>query len=118
MSTRPDEDLLDDIFRAAERIERRLSGVTFDKFLDDDVLQDAVILQIAVIGEAARGLSDELKGSHPEIPWPDITNMRNRLVHAYHLISMSIVWDTATGDVPELVRRLRASEVTDEGSED
>jgi uncharacterized protein with HEPN domain len=116
LSTRPDEDFLDDIAKAAERIRRRLDGLSLDGFLDDDVLQDAVILQIAVIGEAARNLSPAFRQSHTEIPWPDITSMRNRLVHAYNLISLEIVWSTATGDIPELVRLLRDSDRDEDSS--
>lgn len=109
MSTRPDEDLLNDILRAAERIERRLRGTTREQFMDDDVLQEAVMLQIAVIGEAARNLSLEFRNAYPQIPWQDIGNMRNRLVHAYHLVSLAIVWDTATADIPDVVGRLSRS---------
>lgn len=46
LSTRPDEDLLNDILRAAQRIERRLQGVEREQFMDDDVLQDAIVLQL------------------------------------------------------------------------
>lgn len=59
-----------------------------------------------MIDEAARNLADEFKQAFPDVPWPDIGNMRNRLVHAYHLVSLPIVWDTATMDIPDLARRL------------
>jgi uncharacterized protein with HEPN domain len=55
-------------------------------------------------------LSDHYRTTHATIPWADIKGMRNFLVHAYHLVSLEIVWDTAVSDVPELVRLLREAE--------
>jgi uncharacterized protein with HEPN domain len=104
---RPDADFVRDIVDASQRIERRLAERRLNDFLADDVLQDAIMLQIAVIGNAARALSDEFRGGFPDISWDEIWGMRNLIVHTYHRASPRIVWDTAQVDVPRLARRMK-----------
>ena len=60
------------------------------------------------IGEAARVLTPEFKEQFPGIEWRAIIAMRNILVHAYHRISVTLVWDTANTHVPALASALRA----------
>lgn len=103
-----DDDLLSDILAAAHKIAGRMTGVDRGAFMADDVVQDAVIRQLIIIGEAGRSPSPEYKAAHTEIPWSRIGRMRNILVHAYQFVSLRIVWDTATSDVPDLVRHLNA----------
>ncbi|MBI4647320.1 MAG: DUF86 domain-containing protein [Bacteroidia bacterium] len=65
-------------------------------------LQDAVIRQLEIIGEATKKISDNLKEKHPDIPWKDIAGMRDKLIHDYIDIDLSVVWKTASEDVPFL----------------
>jgi len=65
------------------RVERHLAGVTWQEFLESELVQDAVVRQLDIIGEAARNLSDDLRQAHSQIPWSQIVGMRNRLIHAY-----------------------------------
>lgn len=98
-----DEDLLIDMLAASKRILRHISGVSFNQFLDDEKLQDAVIWQIAVIGEAARNLSASFKELYPKIPLFEMAGMRNRLIHDYKRIDFEQVWDTVRKSVPEFI---------------
>ncbi len=66
----------------------------------------ALVKDIEIIGEAASKVSQETRTKHPAIPWLDIINMRNRLIHAYFDIDLEIVWDTATKDLLPLVAEL------------
>lgn len=75
----------------------RIEGYTTDGetvFRENEMIQDAVIRQLGIIGEAARHLSDETKARAPEIPWRDVVDTRNFLIHAYALVDLAAVWDT------------------------
>ena len=69
----------------------------------------ALVKEIEIIGEAASRISDESRKALPRIPWPKIIAMRNRLIHAYADVDLSIVWDTLTGALPELLRELETA---------
>ena len=66
----------------------------------------ALVKDIEIIGEAASKVSQETKTNYPAIPWLDIVNMRNRLIHAYFDIDLEIVWDTVTKDLPPLMTEI------------
>jgi uncharacterized protein with HEPN domain len=68
--------------------------------------RDSLCYNFILIGEASSMISDEFKAAHPEVPWAIMRQMRNILVHEYMQTNMDIVWNTATKDVPELVRQL------------
>jgi uncharacterized protein with HEPN domain len=90
---------------AISRIERYVDqgrGV-FDK---DELLQVWMIHHIQIIGEAARGLSDPFRATHPDIPWTQIIGMRHILVHDYFGIDLEEVWGTVTKDMPVLKHQL------------
>jgi uncharacterized protein with HEPN domain len=72
------------------------------RFDTDELLQNAVLHWIEIIGEAARGVSDKVRDAHPEVPWRVITDMRNRMTHGYFDIDLEIVWNTVTRDLPKL----------------
>jgi len=72
----------------------------------DRMLVLALVKEIEIIGEAASRISDESRKALPRIPWPKIIAMRNRLIHAYADVDLSIVWDTLTGALPELLHEL------------
>jgi uncharacterized protein with HEPN domain len=66
----------------------------------------SLVRLVEVIGEAAGQVSKEFQAAHPEIPWPTIVGMRNRLIHAYFDIDLDRVWDTVKDDLPPLVASL------------
>jgi uncharacterized protein with HEPN domain len=78
-----DKAILQDIVAAAERIVVKVNGVPLNRFLSDEDLQDILLRQITVMGEATRLLSEETRQRFPDIPWHRIAGMRNRLVHEY-----------------------------------
>ncbi|HVS10440.1 MAG TPA: DUF86 domain-containing protein [Planctomycetota bacterium] len=105
---RPDELYLRDLLAAAESITRFLRDVEERDFLQDELLQSAVLQKLTVIGEAATRVSDDLRSGHPEIEWRTIVGLRNVVVHEYFAVSWSTIFATATRDVPELGIRIRA----------
>lgn len=89
------------ILDAAERIERDTAEGKA-KFFESDLIQRAVLYDIAVIGEAARNISNWLKQAHPEVPWVQIVSMRNRVVHKYFNVRLDLVWRAVETELPEL----------------
>lgn len=75
--------------------------------LDDDrMLELALVRLIEIIGEAAARVSEETYKRFSEIPWQEITGMRNRLIHGYDQVDLNVLWDTITDDLPPLVQKL------------
>jgi uncharacterized protein with HEPN domain len=105
-----------DMLLAARKVENFTRGVDWEKFKGDDLLQNAVMRQIQIIGEAARKISQQYKDSHPEIPWQMIIGMRNRLVHEYFDIIPERVWDVVEKDIPELIQLIESLVPPDESS--
>ncbi len=86
-----------------------VDGMSKDNFLADKKTQQAVILNIIVIGEAATKIADEcpeFAAAHPNVPWKQMRGMRNRMAHGYFEINLDIVWDTVQQSLPELQRQL------------
>lgn len=103
---RTDADRLQDILTAAGKIHERLPD-GFDEFLSDEMVQVWVVHYLQVIGEAARGISRELKERHPEVPWLPVIALRNILVHEYFGLNLSQVWIMARRDLPRLAEQIR-----------
>jgi uncharacterized protein with HEPN domain len=91
---RSDRERLFDILDAVERIEA----------------QTAVIRWVEIIGEATRGLTEELRQAHPQVPWRQMVAMRNVLIHGYFDIDVDLVWSVAQNDLPKLGAQVRAVE--------
>ena len=99
-----DDSLLVDILTAARKVVRVTHGMTQDDFAANDVVQDSVIRQIEIMGEAARKISGTFQREHSSIPWHELRGMRNRLIHDYKKIDLDEVWKTLQTDIPELIR--------------
>lgn len=83
----------------------------FDKtdFLEDKRTQQAVIMSLIILGEAATKVMDgspEFALHHAEIPWRSMRGMRNRIAHGYFEINLDVVWDTVQNALPDLLMRL------------
>jgi uncharacterized protein with HEPN domain len=101
-----DQDFLHHILQAIERVESYLIGVDQQSFMADPMMQDAVIRNIEIIGEAARRLTPLFTNQNPRVPWREIASMRNRLAHGYFAINLLTVWNVAKKDMPELCEQV------------
>ena len=68
--------------------------------------QLVILKAVEIVGEAASRVSADTKEAHPEIPWPKIIGLRNRLVHAYFEVNLERVWETVQRDIPYLITQL------------
>jgi uncharacterized protein with HEPN domain len=75
-------------------------------FLANPILFDAVVHNLALIGEGASRMPDEARRANPEIPWRALSDTRNRLIHGYLSVDPGLVWQLATVHVPELKNQL------------
>jgi uncharacterized protein with HEPN domain len=72
----------------------------------DEVLRLAVTRLMELVGEAATHIPAEIRERNPEIPWPKIVSMRNRLIHGYDEVDYAVLWDALTFNLPDLIRQL------------
>jgi uncharacterized protein with HEPN domain len=92
-------------------------------FLNDKRTQQAVIMSLIIIGEAATKVMDsyaEFTQAHAEVPWRSMRGMRNRIAHGYFDINLEVVWETVQAALPELLKKLPAvrTDADDEGCND
>jgi uncharacterized protein with HEPN domain len=106
---RRDRDLtyLGDILDSIQRIESYTAGIKKEKFLENQMMQDAVMRQIEIIGEASNSISDEFQEKHEQLPWPQMRAMRNKIVHDYRGINLHVVWETVQNDLPALKEQVQ-----------
>jgi uncharacterized protein with HEPN domain len=99
---RPDESFLADIAHNAHLLTGFVAGITREEFYQDEMRQMAVEKGIERIGEAMKNVSADLKQKYPEVDWSSFPKMRDRTTHGYWSVDYSIVWDTATHEIPML----------------
>ena len=93
---------LQHILDAIAKVESYLEGIDESAFNQNTLIQDGVIRQIEILGEAAKHISDVLRAKYAHIPWQDIAGMRDKLIHGYFGVDIEKVWLTAVEDLPAL----------------
>ena len=102
----------DDRIRLQHMLDAAQEAITFLQMLHGErlgnnrLVSQAIVRLIEVVGEAATQISKEYKDEHPELPWAQITGMRNRIVHAYFDIDYDLVENTIKVDFPRLIKQL------------
>ncbi len=94
------------ILDAIDRILQYTTNVQKEDFLNNPLLQDGVIRQIEIIGEATKRLSYELRSKYNNVPWKDMAGMRDKLIHDYMGVDIEAVWDTVEHDIPILKKTM------------
>ncbi len=79
----------------------------YENFLEDLEIQDAVIRNLEIMGEAAKNISVELKEKHPQILWKDLAGIRDKLIHHYFGVNLEIVWTIIKEDIPQMMEKIR-----------
>ena len=106
MSERKPSLIIEDILTCIQHIQSYTTNVSFDQFSAHYMTVEACLYNIQVIGEAAARLPENIKDDNPQIPWPLIKGMRNRLIHEYFGTDLNLVWNVITNELPTLKTEL------------
>jgi uncharacterized protein with HEPN domain len=90
------------ILDAIAKIDSYLQGVNEADFHLHSLVQDGVIRQLEIIGEAVKRVSTQLRNQQPQVPWQDVAGMRDKLIHHYFGVDLEKVWLTTKEDLPGL----------------
>jgi uncharacterized protein with HEPN domain len=99
---------LEDILKSARKIRRYVEDMTLESFRTDDLVIDAVVRNLEIIGEAAKHVPDDIKQRHPEVAWRGMAGLRDVLTHHYFGIHLETVWDIVDQEIPVLDRQVQA----------
>ena len=108
MSKRDPALFLYDILECIEKIERYISGMTYEDFEKDERTVDAVLRNLEVIGEAARNTPLEIRSRYYDIPWRKIVGLRNVIIHDYFGVDLENIWEIITKDLPDLKEKVKS----------
>ena len=92
---------LEDIISSIKKIEKYINDISFEEFSDNEMIVDAVVRNLEIIGEAARNLEDDFKETNSHIPWRNMIGLRNIMIHEYFGIDLNIIWKIVTDDIPK-----------------
>lgn len=103
-----DIDRLRHIMECIDHVTDYLQGKSFEEMKANPMCFHAVVYNIMIIGEAANLLTKEFREEHPDVPWRDIVDMRNVLVHGYFTTSPLFIWETYINDLTPLRSQVEA----------
>lgn len=106
MSERNLKLFLNDILKSIQRIQKYTKGKTYDDFIQDDLLADALVRNLEVIGEAVKNIPADFRKKYPSVDWKKIAGLRDILIHEYFGIDHELLWDIIENKIPSLGKQI------------
>ena len=91
---------------AIVKVQQYVKGLTLADFEKKDIRFDAIVMQVMIIGESAKSLSEDFREKHAKMPWHQAVGLRNYIAHGYFDIKPAIVWKTIKEDLPKLKKQV------------
>ncbi|WP_337866130.1 DUF86 domain-containing protein [Ignavibacterium sp.] len=107
MSKRDWKILFEDIIESINKIEEYSRNVTFEEFSKSPMVIDAIVRNIEIIGEASKNIPEEIQAKFSDIPWQKIKGIRNRIVHEYFSVDITIIWFIVQNELTSLKTALQ-----------
>lgn len=98
---------IEHIIEAIDKIMGYIKQISEKTFLETPLVQDAVIRQFEIIGEATKHISETFRKRHPDIPWEKMAGMRDKLIHDYIDVDLWVIWDTAKKHLPIVKKQIK-----------
>lgn len=95
-------DYINDIYDSIKDIENFVGTLSYDEFIEDRKTINAVIRSLEILGEASKKIPVELRTKYPNIPWKEMSRMRDKLIHEYHGVDPEIVWTVIKEEIPPM----------------
>jgi uncharacterized protein with HEPN domain len=92
---------IEDILESIRKIERYIENLDYKEFEKNELIVDAVIRNLEIIGEASRNIANNIRNKYTDIPWKRTIGLRNIATHEYFGIDLSIIWEIITVNLPE-----------------
>ncbi|MFA4905660.1 MAG: DUF86 domain-containing protein [Candidatus Margulisiibacteriota bacterium] len=97
---------IQDILSAIKKIDSYSRNISFAKFREDELLIDAIVRNLEIIGEAAKNIPSSVRDKYEDIEWKKIAGLRDILIHEYFGVDIDILWDIIKNKLPELKKQL------------
>lgn len=101
MKSREYKLFIEDILESIEKIQRYIKNLDYKKFKDNELVADAVIRNLEIIGEASKNIPDNIRAKYPNVPWRRMIGLRNITAHEYFGVDLNIIWEIITANLPE-----------------
>jgi uncharacterized protein with HEPN domain len=102
-----DQNFIRHILEAIERIESYTKGISNEEFIKNFLIQDAVMRNLEIIGEASKKISQVIKARNTSVPWKKMAGLRDKLIHDYFGVDLISIWTVIETDLKELKQQLQ-----------
>lgn len=98
--------IVEKLIRYTAKLLDYTKGIDFDGFVENSILVEACVFNLSQIGEFANKIDKDFETEHPSVPWRLLYGLRNKIVHDYEGVNLSLIWDIIKEDLPALYVQL------------